>query len=226
MTLSPASLGTTTQNHFGKSQWADPYLNAALDDFRIYSRALDAGEVSDLASPLQAPQELVATAEPQQVQLAWDAAPTAASYIVKSSTTAGGPYIPVASGLASPGFTHTGLTPDITRYYVVAAEDITGPGPDSAEANATPEGPEITAGELRVSRLNLSTSPGNSANLTMDVASSVIGHTYRVQYSPDLTAAAWMDIGNVHSGTGEDLQIVLPPVSMGEKGFYRILITR
>jgi len=51
MTLSPSSLGNTTQNWIGRSQWsADPYLNGLVDDFRIYSRALSASEVSSLAS--------------------------------------------------------------------------------------------------------------------------------------------------------------------------------
>ena len=35
--LSPSDLGITTQNHLGKSQWNDPYIDGALDDFRIYS---------------------------------------------------------------------------------------------------------------------------------------------------------------------------------------------
>jgi GH43 family beta-xylosidase len=45
LTLSPASLGTTTQNYIGRSQYADPYLDGQLDQFRIYNRALTASEV-------------------------------------------------------------------------------------------------------------------------------------------------------------------------------------
>ena len=48
LTLSPASLGTTTQNWLGRSQYADPYLDGQLDDFRIYSRALSAAELAAL----------------------------------------------------------------------------------------------------------------------------------------------------------------------------------
>ena len=50
MTLKPSSLGSTTQNYIGKSQWSDPYLNGSVDDFRIYSRALSASEISSLYS--------------------------------------------------------------------------------------------------------------------------------------------------------------------------------
>jgi DUF1680 family protein len=45
MTLNPASLGNTTLNYLGKSQYADPNLDGQLDQFRIYNRALSASEV-------------------------------------------------------------------------------------------------------------------------------------------------------------------------------------
>ncbi len=49
MTLNPASLGTTTHNWLGRSQFAvDPYLDGQLDDVRIYDRALSAAEVQAL----------------------------------------------------------------------------------------------------------------------------------------------------------------------------------
>ncbi len=48
MTLKPSSLGNTTQNYIGRSQFSDPYLNGAIDDFKIYSRALSASEINAL----------------------------------------------------------------------------------------------------------------------------------------------------------------------------------
>src|SRR3954454_12790614 len=48
MTLSPSSMGTTTQNYIGKSQYDDPLLNGAVDDFQVYDRALSAGEIAAL----------------------------------------------------------------------------------------------------------------------------------------------------------------------------------
>ncbi|KUL29159.1 glycoside hydrolase family 127 protein [Actinoplanes awajinensis] len=51
LTIRPSVLGATTQNWIGRSQYAgDPYLAAAVDGFRIYSRALSAAEVSQLNS--------------------------------------------------------------------------------------------------------------------------------------------------------------------------------
>ncbi|MFD1179431.1 DUF5695 domain-containing protein [Paenibacillus puldeungensis] len=50
LTLSPSDLGVTTQNWIGRSQFAgDAYLKGAIDDFRIYSRALSAAEISSLS---------------------------------------------------------------------------------------------------------------------------------------------------------------------------------
>ena len=48
MTLNPSSLGATTQNYIGKSQWPDPYLSGTVDEFQVYNRALSAAEVQSL----------------------------------------------------------------------------------------------------------------------------------------------------------------------------------
>ena len=46
--LAPFRLGSTTQNWIGRSQYADPYFNGKLDDFRIYNGALSAAEITAL----------------------------------------------------------------------------------------------------------------------------------------------------------------------------------
>jgi len=51
MTLSPADLGTATDNWLGRHQFPQrnvSYLNATLDEFQLFSRALDPGEVRSL----------------------------------------------------------------------------------------------------------------------------------------------------------------------------------
>jgi hypothetical protein len=53
MTLRPANLGVTNQNWIGRSQYSDPFLNATVDDFQIYDRALTATEVQTLAGGQQ-----------------------------------------------------------------------------------------------------------------------------------------------------------------------------
>ena len=50
MTLRPGDLGTTNQNWLGRSAFpTDPYLWGTLDEFRLYSGALTAAEVAQLA---------------------------------------------------------------------------------------------------------------------------------------------------------------------------------
>src|SRR2546423_1176396 len=51
VTLRPSSLGVTTNNFIGKSQFADPMFQGSIDDFRIYGRALSAAEVLALGPP-------------------------------------------------------------------------------------------------------------------------------------------------------------------------------
>jgi hypothetical protein len=53
MTLHPASLGSTANNWIGRSQYADPFLSATVDDFHIYNRALTGSEVATLAGGTQ-----------------------------------------------------------------------------------------------------------------------------------------------------------------------------
>ena len=46
MTLKPSTMGATSQNWIGRSQYADPYLDGRVDDFRIYNLALTTSEVT------------------------------------------------------------------------------------------------------------------------------------------------------------------------------------
>ncbi len=48
MTLNPSSLGNTTNNWIGRSQFADPMLNGAVDDFNIFDRALSQADIQSL----------------------------------------------------------------------------------------------------------------------------------------------------------------------------------
>lgn len=93
ITLRPASLGSTVNNYLGRSQWADPYLNGQLDEFRIYSVPLTAAEIAatDALGPTQLlstnrPALSLATA-PTTLTLTWPLA--AAGYTVQVRTNLG-----------------------------------------------------------------------------------------------------------------------------------------
>jgi endoglucanase len=50
ITLNPSTLGSTTNNYLGKSQYPDPYLDGAFDEFRIYNAALSPEEIAATAA--------------------------------------------------------------------------------------------------------------------------------------------------------------------------------
>ena len=91
MTLKPVSLGITSNNFLGRSQYpADPYLNGALDEFRIYNVALSAAEIA--ATDDLGPSQLLSTNSPSvsvtvtplNLTLSWPLA--SAGFTVQSRT--------------------------------------------------------------------------------------------------------------------------------------------
>ena len=85
------------------------------------------------------------------IPLAWDAAAEATSYTVKRATTFGGPFSVRQSGLTSPNFTDTSLTPDTTYYYVVTAVNAGGESAPSGQlAAATAATPAVPTGVTAV----------------------------------------------------------------------------
>ena len=93
MTLKPSSLGSTTQNWIGRSEYSsDPYLDGQIDDFRIYDRALSAAEVQALyggatPTPTPTPTPGGSTATPTPTPT-----PTPTSGGVPAPVWSGGPY--------------------------------------------------------------------------------------------------------------------------------------
>jgi fibronectin type 3 domain-containing protein len=88
--------------------------------------------------PPAAPGAVTASPADSQITLSWAASGGATGYNLKRSTTAGGPYTVIGAGIATTGFTDTGLTNQTTYYYVVSAANSYGESPDSAEISAAP----------------------------------------------------------------------------------------
>jgi hypothetical protein len=224
MTLSPASLGVTTLNYLGKSQFAaDPYLNAALDDFRIYSEALSASQIALFAAPLASPANLSATPGPLALDLAWSAVPSADRYTLRYAIASGGPYTTLSAGLPALVKLHSDLSYGTTYYYVVSAGNAAYDGPDSAELAAMPASALLSEAEVRPPLLALSAATF-SAMLTS--APSVAGHGYQLQTTTDLAAGAWLNVGEARAGTGVPLVFETPYDSAEPRRFYRVLVTR
>jgi hypothetical protein len=142
MSLRPSSLGNTTQNYLGKSQFAvDPYFNGTLDEFQIHNRALSSAEINALYSPPLAPGGLVATGGDGQVSLTWNAVGNATGYHLKRATVSGGPFTTIASNLAILNYTDTTVSNGTTYYYAATAIAGVAESPRSAEKAATPLSP-------------------------------------------------------------------------------------
>jgi hypothetical protein len=90
ITLTPASLGLSASNYLGQSQYADPYLNGSLDEFRIYNVGLSAPEIAataalgsgQLLSTNRPPMSLVITGK--NLSLSWPL--VSAGYTLQSRT--------------------------------------------------------------------------------------------------------------------------------------------
>ncbi len=89
-------------------------------------------------TPPAAPANLTAVAGNAQISLSWSASSGATSYTIKRSTTSGGPYTNVATGITTTSYTNTGLTNGTTYYYVVTAVNSAGESSNSNQASATP----------------------------------------------------------------------------------------
>ena len=92
-------------------------------------------------TPPAAPTGLAATAGDGTVSLDWadNAEPDLASYDVRRSTVAGGPYTQIASGVAVSAYADNAVTNGTTYYYVVTAVDTSGnESSASNQASATP----------------------------------------------------------------------------------------
>jgi autotransporter-associated beta strand protein len=93
------------------------------------------------ATPPGIPAGLSAVHSPGSVTLNWSAASFAVSYNVRRSTTSGGPYDLIASGVSSQSYTDNSVTDGTTYYYVVTGVNIYGESDESAQTSATPHAP-------------------------------------------------------------------------------------
>jgi Fibronectin type III domain len=127
---------TATESEFasGIIGGATYFASATFDDFLV--TALSGGG----GSPPPPPAGLSASPSNAQVLLNWGASTGASSYNVKRSTTSGGPYTIIATGVTSTSYTNTGLANGTTYYYVVSAVNSFGESTNSGQASATPQG--------------------------------------------------------------------------------------
>jgi fibronectin type 3 domain-containing protein len=160
MTFKPSAMGSTAQNYIGKSQYPDPYFNGALDDFRIYSSALNASDIGILAGgELGAPQSVTASSGDSQIALSWNAVVGATGYTVQRSSNGGGPFTDLATEVAATTYVDSGLADGATWHYTITAHGLPGAGAPSSPVSAI----TYTSMEIwRFEHFNTTESNGNA----------------------------------------------------------------
>lgn len=160
-----------------------------------------------------APTGLTASAGNGQVSLTWSASSGATSYNVKRSTTSGGPYTTVASGVTSTSFTNTGLTNGTTYYFVVSAVNSAGESGNSNQASATP-----TAGTGGAQLLG---NPGfESGNVTWTATTGVIDNSTG-EAARTGSWKAWLDgYGSAHTDSCYQQVTIPSTVTSATLSFY------
>jgi hypothetical protein len=183
---------------------------SGFDDFSV--------AVASLPYP---PTGVSATDQTTSVALNWYPVSTATSYHVKRGIVSGSFNTTVA--VSGTDYTDTNVTQGTTYYYAVSGLNNVGEGSNSIPVSVTPSQP-ISAAEQMCSNAFIPPVASGS-NGTVLFRSSVPGHTYTLQWSPDISKGVWTNIGSPMAGTGANLQF--PPVALtGTLGFYRILIQR
>lgn len=103
-----------------------------IDNFAVYDKTY-----------VNAPLNLAAISNNDNIDLSWNAVEGATSYNIKRSITTGGPYDTVATGSAII-FTDTDVDPGVTYYYIVSAVVSGTESANSNEASAIIEVTPIT----------------------------------------------------------------------------------
>jgi fibronectin type 3 domain-containing protein len=148
------------------------FASATFDDFLVTSIGGGGG------TPPPAPAGLTASPGNAQVTLNWGASTGATSYNVKRSTTSGGPYTTIATGVTATSFTNTGLTNGTTYHFVVSAVNSFGESGNSNQASATPIGTPTPPSPPT----GVTATPGN-AQVTLNWNASTGATSYNVKRS-------------------------------------------
>jgi len=134
----------------------------------------------------EAPVNVAATAGPTQVALSWSASAETTSYNVKRSTSSGGPFTTVASGITTNSYTNTALFNNTPYYFVITAVNAFGESLNSAVVTATPNGVDYytKAGVSDITQLSSWNSAADAsgsapANFTTATSNFIVqsGHT-------------------------------------------------
>jgi pectate lyase-like protein/fibronectin type III domain protein len=144
------------------------YVVSAVNSFGESANSSQASATpqGSAQTPPPAPTGLLASAGDGQVTLNWNASAGASSYNVKRSTTSGGPYTTIATGVTTTTFNNGGLVNGTTYFFVVSAVNAAGQSANSNQASATPVTTPVGTGDLFVAPNGTASNPGTMSQPT------------------------------------------------------------
>jgi hypothetical protein len=210
MTLHPSSLGNTTQNWIGRSQYPDPYLNATVDDFQIYDHALSGAEIGTLASG-QAGAGNVASYKFDEATgaTALDSSGNGRDATIISNATAASPSTPLWQPLPDgPTITVSAGSTDVpvtsTSGFVVGQKLAIGYGDKLETATVTAIGTPGTQARLAAA------APAGATNIKVSSTANVsAGDTIRLDIGANIENVTVASVGTSGAG-GTGLGLTAP----------------
>ncbi len=197
MTLSPKSLGATTNNYIAKSQYDDPYFSGSIDELYILPEALSADEIYALAGEANADIQSVSSVD---LEVRAGDALTLPSYVTATFAD--------------------GSTRDVrVSWEEVASEQLTKDG--AFTVTGTISGTDVTA-EAAVTVSSDSITDGVTANTEIYADGGVIYADYTVYDSTAIeNASAYVAVysGGALAGVG------ITPISTLTAGTYTASVT-
>ena len=177
------------------------FQTAAVNN-KIYAIGGSVEEYTPVSSQPDTPTTLTAAAGDKQVSLSWSPVTGAAGYNIYRSTTSGGSYSKIATGVTTTTYTDTGLTNGVTYYYYVKAVDSSGmEGQPSNEASATPTA-SSSGGYNATLRITMVTGETKEYNVTSTVVEKFINwFNSKGSESPVFTFEKTSDLGPYTSHT-------------------------
>ncbi len=155
-------------------------------------------EFQSVNGPVAVPTGVSATAGNTQATLNWAPSPGATSYDVQRSTTAGGPYTPIAFPTAT-SYTNIGQANGTTYYYVISATDGINVSSNSIEVSAAPAASHVN---LALNR-PVTVSSFQASSPYCPGAYAVDGNTTGTRWATDWSDPQWIyvDLGAAYAVT-------------------------
>ena len=209
-------MDTTIPANIGRNPDGSNHMDGAMDDVRIYNRALSTSDIQALYAYTGGPPDSQAPTTPtnlsvsavssSQINLSWTAS-TDNVGVTGYRVYRGGVQIGTPSGTS---YSSTSLSPSTTYSYTVAAVDGAGNiSPQSTSAEATTQAPPPPDTQAPTVPTNLSATAQSSSqiNLSWTASTDNVGVTgYRVERCTGSSCTTFTQIGtpatNSYSDTG------------------------